>query len=484
MLLNKRLVLIFSTVVITIQMFGQNCDCNSSFAWIKKTFEENDAGFQYIIDKKGMRAYDIHNQLFESNIKLVKDNYECAKMFGEWLQFFRKGHIGIAILKNDIAENQQEVTKSFPDRKKINIDTIAFKDYLNSKKDSDFEGIWQIGVYTIGIKQIDNQFIGFIINSEVKEWLAGEIKLTITSAGNDIKSVYYMRNHDAEENINRVKMLGNNVLQIGNVLLKRIFPRLSEDRQPELYFQILNAQNPFLEQMDKNTLLMRVPSFDFIFKHQIDSILHVNRDEILSAKNLIIDLRDNGGGSDDSFNELIPYLYTNPIRTVGVEYLSTPQNNKRMLDFTNDTIAGFSEQFKNWARESYEVLEKNIGRFVGLSSAISIHQMDTIYKYPQNVGIIINDGCASSTEQFLLAAKQSKKVKLFGKKTSGALDVSNIYYTDSPCEEFRLYYTLTKSYRIPDMAIDDVGIQPDYFIDDEIPEYKWVEFVNEILKAK
>ena len=129
-------------------------------------------------------------------------------------------------------------------------------------------------------------------------------------------------------------------------------------------------------------------------------------------------------------------------------------------------------------------MEKNIGKFVSLSSAISIRRVDTIYKYPQNVGIIINDGCASTTEQFLLAAKQSKKVKLFGKKTSGALDVSNIYYADSPCEEFRLYYILTKSYRIPDMAIDDVGIQPDFFIDDEIPVYQWIDYVKTVLDYK
>ena len=66
----------------------------------------------------------------------------------------------------------------------------------------------------------------------------------------------------------------------------------------------------------------------------------------------------------------------------------------------------------------------------------------------------------------------------------GALDVSNMYGVESPCKEFRLWYCLSKSRRIPRMAIDDIGIQPDYCIDESIPEHKWVDFVTEILNQK
>lgn len=31
------------------------------------------------------------------------------------------------------------------------------------------------------------------------------------------------------------------------------------------------------------------------------------------------------------------------------------------------------------------------------------------------------------------------------------------------------------------MAIDNIGVQPDYYIDEEIPEYKWIDFVSKIL---
>jgi len=123
-----------------------------------------------------------------------------------------------------------------------------------------------------------------------------------------------------------------------------------------------------------------------------------------------------------------------------------------------------------------------LGEFVNLKNEdVFIYQQDKIHEYPKNVGILINERCASATEQFLFEAKQSKKVKLFGTSTMGASDISNLYSVESPCKEFKLWYCLTRSLRIPGMAIDDTGLQPDFYLDKTISQYKWVEFVNEIL---
>ena len=115
---------------------------------------------------------------------------------------------------------------------------------------------------------------------------------------------------------------------------------------------------------------------------------------------------------------------------------------------------------------------------------VGIKKYPTIFPNPKNIGIIINEGNASATEQFLLAAKQSKKVKTFGIPTMGALDVSNMNFVESPCKDFELGYTISKSFRIPKFAIDDIGIQPDYYLDSKIPEYRWIEYVNEVLNTK
>ncbi len=217
-------------------------------------------------------------------------------------------------------------------------------------------------------------------------------------------------------------------------------------------------------------------------KKDIDSVILKNKEKILQTENLIIDIRNNGGGSDDSYEEIIPFIYTNPIRTVGAAFYSTKLNNQRMLDFINKPEYGFDEAGKKWAKESYDKLEKQLGQFVNLNETIvGIDTLKTIYDYPKNVGIIINEKNGSTAEQFLLAVKQSKKVKLFGTTTAGVLDISNMHIVDSPCKGFKLAYSISRSMRIPEMTIDEKGIQPDYYIDKSIPQHKWVEFVNEIL---
>ena len=332
----------------------QTCTCESNFEWVKETFEENDAGFQYIIDKKGQRAYDIHNQLTIEKIRTADALTECTKLIYEWLSFFRSGYIRIQLLTNE------------------------------------------------------------------------------TSTSHNVA-------------------------------------------QPEQ-----NSETPFMEELNMTTLYLRIPSFEYEYKSAIDTLLVQNKDKILKTENLIIDLRNNGGGDDGSFQELIPFLYTNPIRAVAVEFLSTALNNQQI--WKHSTNPDFDEDTRNWAKNIYDQLQERLGNSVNpFGESVFTYQQDVVYEYPKNVGIIINEENASTTEQFLLTAKQSKKVKLFGVTTHGALDISNMNSVVSPCEEFQLWYAMSRSLRIPNMTVDDIGVQPDFYLDKNIPQDKWVEFVNEIL---
>jgi C-terminal processing protease CtpA/Prc len=105
------------------------------------------------------------------------------------------------------------------------------------------------------------------------------------------------------------------------------------------------------------------------------------------------------------------------------------------------------------------------------------------------VGIIINDGVASSAEQFLLDAKQSSKVLLFGNcNTAGVLDYSNAITEKLPSGKFELTFPMTRSRRLPDHPIDNIGISPDVYVPypanyqlfDRLDQ--WVYFVKDYLE--
>lgn len=370
----------FFTFLITLfiqKATAQNCDCNAVYNWTKQTFEENDAGYSYIIEKKGQQAYDLHNQLSVTKIKKIKNPIACQAAIKEWLLFFRLAHVDFHYTQN---KNSQHKKKS------ITVDSNS---------------------------------------------------------------------------------LNNN----------------------ELYRQFILADTPFLVKVDSSTIYLRIPSFGNQHKKSIDQLIAHNKNLVTNTPNLIIDIRNGTGGSDNSYYELLPFLYTNPIRMPAVAFLSTPLNNKRMYELATNT--GIALEYKlnpspeemDRFKANYEQLNNNMGAFVNLSgNKVNVQRFDTIYPFPKIVAIMINENNVSTDEQFLLEAKQSKKVKLYGRTTKGGLDVSNLSLVYSPNKDFVLVYALSKSLRIPEMAIDDKGVQPDYYIDKEIPESQWINFVVENLK--
>jgi hypothetical protein len=468
--MNKISVFIAAAIMLASAVVSaQSCNCESNFEWVKKTFEENDAGFQYAIDTKGEEAYDVHNQQIAEKIKNVKTLIECRELLHEWLQFFRSCHIGIYLLQQTANETIEY----------LEIDIPQFEKYIETKTEADYEGIWKAGNYKIGIKKEDENYIGFIIEADIDGWREqGLVKMKIKQEGKTFKSTWYMLDHTPSIS-GEPELIEKNHLQIGRQSLKRINPIFPDDPLIENYLKSISSQNPFLEELSETTLYLRIPSFNPEHKPAIDKLIADNKEKILKTENMIIDLRNNSGGSDISFNKLIPFLYTKPIKTIGLEFLSTELNYKQFLEYNKD--ASFLAHILVLNR-IHRKIQKNMGEFVNLFGKDSmVYKQKIIYEYPKNVGIIINRGCASTTEQFLLSAKQSEKMKMFGTATRGCLDISNMASVESPCKELILWYAFSKDLRLPENAIDEIGIQPDIYIDETIPQYKWVEFVNEAL---
>ena len=479
-----RLAWILAILTLGSRSVAQDCDCLANFDWVKETFETNDAGFAYALEQKGESAYLRHNELTRKMIEELEDPDQCPQLLHEWLSWFRSGHIGILRSNQSTGADGKELTneeirQQYADWERQKLDTLAFRSYLDDLSQPGYEGIWASGPYKIAVRKSADGYVGTILAADGVYWMPDQVKMRISGEG---AATYYMRDHSAQE-FDRAELLDQNHLQMGFVLLQRVYPSLPDNPSIARYIRCIEATSTFIERIDDKTLLLRIPSFDGYLRDQIDSVINANMDTLLQTPNLIIDLRNNGGGSDRSYYPILPLLYTGPIHTVGVELLSTPLNNQRMLDFVNNPEYGFSEEEKEWAQAAYEKLSKYPGEFVNLGDhVVDTTTLDTVYPYPKQVAIIIHEGNGSTTEQFLLAARQSKKVKLFGTTTYGVLDISNMYYVDSPCDDFQLGYSLSRSMRLPDLPVDDIGIQPDFFIHREVAPHDWIDFVLDVLK--
>lgn len=457
--------------------FGSSFQCESEYAWLKSTFENNDAGFQYTVENKGLDLYSAHNSAILARVQSAESEVECHTMLRDWLTFFRKGHIGLGLNTNGSEEAVRESEVH-------DFDLSAFKQYLKSQRDETLEGIWQFSSYTVALKKEGNVHKGYIVESTNPSWKAGQVKFIFNDPedNNTARVTFFMGDHFARQ-IDTITYLGNNEVVLGNsfIVMSRQEPRQESSPEITRYVRLLSTKAPLFEKISENTVLVRIPAFDHAFKKDIDAVIAKHLDTILKTENLIIDIRGNGGGSDVSYASLLPILYTNPIRIVGMEYLSTELNNARMLGFLQNPH--FSEEEKQWAKDGYDILQQHIGSYINIDEDVTVETFDKIEPLPKSIGVLVDSSNGSTAEQFLLAAKQSKKVKLFGQTTAGVLDISNMYQTDSPSGTFTLYYSLTKSLRIPHMAIDGVGIQPDYYIDGELPLYQWTSYTQKILEG-
>ena len=505
------LAIVTMILLIVVPINSYACSFEEKFEWVKQTFEENDAGVPHILERRGQAAYEAHNRMILERIRSAESMNEFLQISWDWLRFFRSGHHQIMLNPNlitaDLEQNEEEAeesTVSQPIHYSWNGDIDQFIEYVDTLDDkTSYEGIWDIGgAYAIGIIREGDSYIGFIIESAYEEWLPNMIKLRIDTDGDDVVSTFYVRDFSPEVS-ETPTMIGNNLMRMGNNRdVKRIKPMFPDSPYIVNYLRFITSIEPFFEKINEYTLYFRLPIFSDCTDY-LEEIIKENIALITSTENLIIDLRNNPGGG--AATPLLEYLFTNPIVSpTEFDFYATQSNIQQVYDLSQginliwDSIEEeFRDDMMKFSAILYELIKDKVGEFVELSvdttvvnawlrNGRELISYDKIYQYPKNVGIIANRGTGSAAEHYIISAKQSNKVKVFGEPTFGAVDTGFITvggFLESPCGEIWLRYSNARFANLPGLIFDDIGIQPDFFIDNTVPDYRWVEHVTEIMNG-
>jgi hypothetical protein len=389
----------------------------------------------------------------------------CIGLLREYKNFFKDGHLTITRVEMEDDANQVKRKSN-----KVAISPEEFQKLILATADP-MEGVWRSGNYKVGIVRQGNVYHGFIIEADTAWWKPGEIKFTLSGNG---KACYYMRDHSLSEET--YELVDGWILYFN---YSKFIKELPRPKMPESEIQLKLAEldGCYFRMVTEKTALLGLSSFEQSYVDQIKSLLAENRIAIESCENLVIDVRNNPGGVYDAYVDLFPYLLTNSVRGIGMEFKVTQTLIDGIQDWYDD------EDGKKKAREWIVMFEGKMGEFVNTDTTdVSITEIKPAEKSPKQVVILANRRTASSGEAFLLDARQSKKVKILGTPTYGALDYGTSSIFNFGCRNYKLMMPTWRSMRLPGYPIDNIGIQPDIYLDKSVKD--WILFAVDYLENK
>jgi hypothetical protein len=255
---------------------------------------------------------------------------------------------------------------------------------------------------------------------------------------------------------------------------KHIYLSEIKDTATENTFQ---QEGPEVEakKISSTIFYIKLSSFRYENVEKLKMLVSQNRKQIEKTKALIIDVRDNYGGTDDVYQPLLPYILTNPLRIMNVAFLSTHTLINGLRDYAVKNIKTDTlNEIKNM-EEGLKIYKDSLGKFVLYDGKkVTIDTIIPKKKSPSQIIILSNHNVASAAENFVYSAKQSKKVKIIGTPTMGALDYGSQRIFDFGCPQYELYLPTYRSARLPQYPIDNIGVQPDIYMDETVED--WLDF--------
>ena len=478
-------------IVLTINEFAlsQTTDCLNDFDFLVKKIQADYPGYNDKVTAENRSQLTLLEKKIRQKITQHPDS--CGYFLNEYANFFKDHHLRVNRIRKG-SNQQSEIMDISTYGKNLYLNVDSFQQATKNARS--IEGVWEGFRQKFIVARDGQKSVGIVINNQ--GWKSGQVLYEFEYV-ND--TVFNVINHSLVRDKNTYKTkaslhLNGKVIEFHDDtwFVRKSDSDISDKAILYSYVPLYpNGQNtyPVATYLSDSTYYLRIPSFysnignEFVIQHW---------NEIMARPNLIIDIRNNGGGQDNYYKELAKIIYTKPYESKGVEWYASKGNIKLFEDAIRDGEIRNGEDGLKWTQALVDAMKKNVGSFVTHPNSAGRNttaSRDTVYPMPRNIGIIINEGNGSSAEQFLLAAKESDKVILFGNcNTAGVLDYSNAVTKPLPSNNYQLTFPMTRSKRLPENPIDNIGIAPEVIIPFPATEQlfdkldNWVYFVKNYLE--
>jgi hypothetical protein len=408
---------------------------------------------------------------FDRLVSVIKHNpsKDTFALLSRMTTFFKDQHLVL---------QDFEIGKQVIDTQQCKKDSESIgKYFLNRKKKAKYEGYWlseynNCIIALKKVKEIPETYYGYVVESKVKV-IPGYVILKMVIQKDGTYFTDYV-----EENFGYRIFLNAKFKDITTLWVNSYGKwRRIANYEPTMLQRVNTfSYEPEFVKIDTNTVVLKMHDFSGYNVRKFDSIIRVNGKVIEQAKTLIVDLRNNMGGTISNYRPLFPYAYTGPILHCGVNRLYSAEYIKDYEATIKRLIARGDTSRAQTYTNRLDAIKSKKGQFV-------FYEADTIAKgfpilvNPKNIAIIINNNCLSAAELMLLNFKQSSKVKLFGERTGGALDYLDALSLTLPKNKYSLFVATAKRVLTAQQpSYDATGIKPDIEISDSVAD--WITFVK------
>jgi hypothetical protein len=435
----------------------------ADFYFLKSVLQNNYPGFSIKTDSARFNSY------LDSILLSKEDNSDEFTILSKIPLFFEDYHLQLS----DITVEDQ-YNKNYCDSM-YSITT----EYLNAKKLSKkgMEGYWVniLNNCIIGIKKSNSgteQYTGVVVASAfgIKNgfpvcFFYNESNGKLLTKYTDPEFIYSFFTYSS---LNNGTVLKTGIDNIWRKISKDDFSSVKKNLKKESY-------EPTFLKLNTTTVVISIPSMNGSYAAKVDSILSKFDSTIQASKTLIIDVRNNMGGTARTYFPLFKYVYTDTIFRQSTSVFCS----NSYLEYTSKYVERFRTRKDTTGlkreEDELDLLIKNRGSYIDKPSQKII--LNSTLKYPENIAILINHSSLSAAESMLLDFMQSKKVKVFGQPTGGAVDYVGVYSLELPSKKYylKLPSVIRKGYNGNYQNLDIKGIQPDVLIKNQAVD--WYKFV-------
>ncbi len=295
------LLLVFvSSLITNLYSQDEDCSCKTDLTFLDSKIRKTPA---YKTNKK---TYETSYSNIVKEVTSINSIFDCHSLLNELLISLNDNHSrvysidpGVTDEVNSNSEKLSEFKKSelYNAYPKPNIDLDSLQSVLNTKTKKDIEGIYTREKYmTIGIYKNKDNYKAIILDSESDIWQIGEIMYTLIPFGDD-----YLWN------------IG------GGITSKRLIAYTERIENGFFYFM------GFQKDIAQKNYATKTPSEDIYKREELSNGItylkigsfnswnptltnaekfYKSLEGSLNKRNLIIDLRNNGGGGDRNSNIL------------------------------------------------------------------------------------------------------------------------------------------------------------------------------------